>query len=780
MPIARRPRLSGTMLALGLVWGGWAGGFSLAQEAEPPAPQGEPQVPKDIDITFDNLRMTEDGDYAFTGSVTIVWRESRIQADQLSFSQQRYIVAEGNVLIEWAGNYIFGSRMEYDLESERGVIEDAFGQVQADYVFWAERAEKIGDDQIHLQSATVTTCTQPSPYWSFAVSSATIRVEGYARMWNVRLRAKKMPFFYLPYLIWPVKEDRAIGLLMPEFHTTETRGRAISQELFIPIGRSADMTLLGRYYTEAGFGGGGEVRFVPNSTGAGSFSGFYIDDKVAGAGRYRAAYDQTQQFRNGFRMVADISLVSDFDYFTDFERELNLITSPQILARLEFSRNGPWTSLNVRELRREQLFLDQSSLVQQTLPEIEWRGRSRRLGRSPFYLSYESSLASIQQREKNLPPEATRAPIDADYLRGDVAPTLSAPLSPVPWLEVTPAVSYRYTYYTQHQQTNEESEREIVDEPLSRQLWGAGLEIVGPKLFRVYGQIDDPTAKAWKHSVETRIAYGYAEFFDRRDDIIPFDEVDRVSGSGNQINYALVQRLFARRPRVELTSAPTSNETIVLPDGTTSPAGLPAPVGEAEDGSGAAKAAPPREAVEIATLELRQIRSFDRDLSTADLDRDGVSDAASPYSDLQLIGRYNPNPNTSLDLRSSFHPLYHSFSGATLSGGIRRQLARVRFSVVHRNGLEVGQADDTQLRLTTGFSLFRDKLRIDLDGSYDYDPPEGQTHVPDKRWRVQYSTQCCTFLFERLTRDYASSADRRDFYFRVDLKGVGKILDINY
>ena len=96
-------------------------------------------------------------------------------------------------------------------------------------------------------------------------------------------------------------------------------------------------------------------------------------------------------------MVADVNVVSDFDYFSDFARELNLVSSPTILARVEFSRNGPSTSMNVRELRREQLFSDGSELVQQTLPEVEWRGRSRRLGKTPLYLAYESSVASVQR-----------------------------------------------------------------------------------------------------------------------------------------------------------------------------------------------------------------------------------------------------------------------------------------------------------------------------------------------------------------------------------------------
>ncbi|NIM63011.1 MAG: hypothetical protein GTO30_15625, partial [Acidobacteria bacterium] len=88
-----------------------------------------------------------------------------------------------------------------------------------------------------------------------------------------------------------------------------------------------------------------------------------------------------------------------------------------------------------------------------------------------------------------------------------------------------------------------------------------------------------------------------------------------------------------------------------------------------------------------------------------------------------LVGRFNPSPRTSFDLRSDYHVLYNSFSSVTMSGSIRRELARLRFSVVHRNGLGVQNLgttanpdfqpidDDTQLRLTTGFSMLGGRLR---------------------------------------------------------------------
>lgn len=743
------------------------------------------KIPRGLEVDFQGrLSITREGDYAFEGPVSFKWRGSRIQADRVILRDKRWIEATGDVLIVWDGNRIFGARMTYDLDSETGVIEDAVGEVLSEYVFSARRVEKVGPDRLELFDTTVTTCTQPVPYWSFVVAHASIRIEGYARMRHVRLHIGGVPSFYLPYLVWPVKEGRAAGLLMPEFHTSQTRGRAITQEFFLPLGRSADLTLQARYYARAGFGGGGELRFIPNANGSAYLSGFMIDDQVAGQSRHRGTYRQTQNFANGFRMVADVNLVSDPNYFADFERELNLVASPTVQARLEFTRNDRWTSLNVRELRREVL---STGLVQQTLPEIELRGRSRRLGSTPFYLSFESSVASIQQWETAGGPDSR-----ADYLRGDVSPTITLPWTPWRWLDITPRVRYRYTYYSQSQDPLS-SARMIVDEAITRRLWGYGVDFSGPKLFRIFSTSDGPDAPRFKHSIEPQLRYEFEQAFDRNDEIILFDtDIDRVSGSGDRASYALVQRLFARRPqRTPETASERSQGRVVMPGATTGD-DVVAEHDQAAPNPPAAGATP-REPVEIASLEVRQSRTFDRDQSFADLDGDGVAESSSPWSAMQLTGRLNPTAAVSLDLRSSYDILYERMRDVSVSTQLRNALGHLRFSLVHVNGLGVTsrfdsegeqvfvpRPDSTQMRLTTGFGLLQDRLKIDLDGSYDAEPGPGRSHLPNKRWRVQYATQCCTFQFERVTTDFASIQDRRDFYIRVDLRGVGKILNLNY
>jgi len=171
-------------------------GIGAQTPAKPPAqqPQEKPTTMTRMlggaELRAEKIRQTGPGELELEGSVTISTEHARMQADKISIKDERYVVAEGNVLAVWGPNRLSGTRMEYDLQEKRGTVENAMGQVDPEFYFTADKAEKVGDDWIYLDSATVTTCTQPVPYWSFSVSSAKIHIDHYAYMKNLRLRAK--------------------------------------------------------------------------------------------------------------------------------------------------------------------------------------------------------------------------------------------------------------------------------------------------------------------------------------------------------------------------------------------------------------------------------------------------------------------------------------------------------------------------------------------------------------------------------------------------------------
>ena len=832
VPESEPDRMGSSRLISAVVWtalafvlsGGWIAALpARAQEAEEaspedpsenrPAPQGGAtlgQFPPGVEVVGaldGSVRMGADGAVVIEGPVSVTHKGARFQADRMTFRDEHWLEAVGNVLVVWQTNRITGSSMLYDLNTGEGTILDAMGQVDPEYQFVADEVRKVGDNLIYLKKAQITTCTQPTPYWSFRVSSARIRVDGYARMWNARFRYGRVPFLYFPFLFWPIKDGRAPGLLLPEIGTTQSRGQVFDLPLYLPLGRSADVTLTASYYTIAGTGFGADFRAVPNDKGRLDVQAYWIDDQVSGTDRWRFRYEQNQTFRNGFRMVADVDSVSDFDYYADFEKDFAQTSKPNIRGLIEFSRNGRWISMNARELRNEQLFSDGTSLIQQTLPELEWRGRSRKLGRSPVYLSFESSFASIRQQGTQ-----SGTDIDADYLRGDLFPTLSIPWSPLPWLDINPSASYRYTYYTQSRELVEQPDGSVstrtIDEDLARGLGTFGVEFVGPRLFRIFErQREDGKRSMWKHVVEPTAAYRYAEGFDRRDDVVRYDEIDSYGAAGNAISYGLRSRLLAKRPRTE--ASPGDGNAVVMPGSGAPPQRDGDPFGDqtveaglVEEGAAVQETTgAPREEVlepvEIASASLTQIRSFDRDLSSGDLDGNGISESSSRYSELVLTGRYNPLARVSFDVRAGWQPVYRNLTGITLSGSVADLWGQVRFSAVFRNGLGfvpqtttddngdpltvyVPRSDDTQLNMFTAFNIWGGKIRLGLEGTYDFNPSEGQSNFPNKLWTAQYSTQCCTFLLQRLQREYSTVQNRDEWTFRVGLRGIGKILDQSF
>jgi lipopolysaccharide assembly outer membrane protein LptD (OstA) len=785
-------------------------------------------LPPGVKLSAEHISADEkNGAIVAAGAVTIEAGFGRIQADRITFREGHLVEAEGNVLLVWGTNRISGTRMSYDMGLKddpdpekripRGVIENAVGQVDPEFYFDARQVDTIGDDRVVLHHATVTTCTQPVPYWSFHVSTAKIKLEGYAHMFNLRPAIKKVPFFYLPYLMWPVKRERAPGLLFPEFGATTSRGYFMSIPVFFPLGPSADLTLFPEYYTIGGWAAGAKLRMIPKRDGYAEAQVQYVWDQLTASDRYRVQLKQTQNFVNGFRMVSDVDIVSDFDYFTDFVRNLTYASSPTILGRMTFTRSGPWTSILVQEQYREQLFSNSdTTLVQTALPEIEWRGRSRRIGNSPFYFTYTSSLASLHQNSDRM---------NVGYYRGDIFPTVSLPFSPRPWLDITPVVAVRSTYWSRYQLpptfgSDPQTPVTVIDQGLWRNLLSAGIDFRGPKFVRIFETKPKPEkdgkpavpALKYKNTIEPDVAYTYQQAFDRNNEIIVYDEVDAYGINANAITYSLASRLIAQRPRAAPERSGGTGEKILVAEGESgklreAPSATPPSDDAAPTAAPDAETkAPPLEPIEIASVSIAQSYSFDSYSSSANLDSMvATPNENSHFSSIALTGRYSPSRVLSFNLTGRYDVLFKTVSDVSLSGNFRHTWAQGLFSVVYRQGLGsdeictpvtvpnpdptlppitvclytyVPKPDATQIRFQGNFGPIAGRLRLGIDATYNLSPSPSEVHLPYRRWRVEYYTQCCGFLAEYLASKY-TAFPRREFRFAVDLRGIGKLFDFN-
>ena len=278
--------------------------------------------------------------------------------------------------------------------------------------------------------------------------------------------------------------------------------------------------------------------------------------------------------------------------------------------------------------------------------------------------------------------------------------------------------------------------------------------------------------------MEPRIVYGYNKADDSASDILVYDEIDRLANSSNILQYGIRSRLFAQRPRAATPSPRGEGESIVLPP-TAPGAGVELPARSATGAASSDDASAPSEPVEIASLEILQRKSYLGDLSSADLDGDGLIDTRSSVSDVQATGRFNPTQWASMDVRATYSHLYNRFSGISVSGNLNwQQAGRLNFSVVRRPGLAGGAVDSTQLRLGGAAALWGGRVRLALDGTFVPTAKGQEPKIPDQRWVVEFYTQCCGILGEFLKRDFVGN-ERREFRVTVDLRGIGKLFDFH-
>jgi hypothetical protein len=880
---SRHRIIAAARIAVALVLGASLSGAAAAEQGPPsdpppsPAPERQRKLVsegaggKALEIAAGPGSVIGKDELVLKEYVDIKYGDTRIQADFVRYvPSTKDVTALGNVILDQGTSRLTAEKLTFNLETETGTFYAARGYAEPSYYFEAERVEKISRDEMVLHEATFTACTQPVPYWSFRVSRGLIRENDYAYLRNLRFKIGRVVVFYSPYLVWPVKSDRASGLLFPEFGFSRRGGTIISNALYWAMRRNMDATFYLDYLSLAGYGTGLEYRYVPSASGRGYFTGYYIRDQVARQeqkegvpiDRWVINYGHNQEFLPGWRLVANANFISDFDYYRDFERDLRLSTNPQALSNLFVTRTWGFYTLNLRGERREQLInmpvgpllgdsftlTEEETITRWIKPKIELRGRRQRLGRLPLFMTLESSANFFD-----------KGVAGASYARLDAFPVFSAQLSQLPWLDVDASVGYRDTYYSRSQisdvgcdgipgtgdfgegdgkdnsehdenrdglfdagddigcdndgglpadfgQVNgirDEERTLITDEAFNRHNYQAGLTLIGPRISRVFDRPGSRFSPQYKHAFEPQIRYGYLSRVEDADRVIPFDEIDVVRANTNRITYALVTRLYAKRPVAGTADLGAllgpSNAAFVGGGGVDAYAQVRQALQRRKKEQAGATGAPAAETaeeekkslstVEVATLEISQDYSLLGPLSSSTAL--GFPDEAltSPLSPVRATLRINPSIHASLHVRGAFDILFRQVREASLSANLRstrRGFIDVTWSMVRdlegkallEKGLAFSQAfDRSQIGLQGETNFFGRRFLLGMQTNYELgDVLPGEPRLRDQRYRFGYNTQCCGFQLEVLNRNFLGTS-QREFRFLINLKGVGNVVD---
>ncbi|MGA7615475.1 MAG: LPS assembly protein LptD [Thermoanaerobaculia bacterium] len=694
-----------------------SGKFSLAL---PSAKPGEP-----VRWTARSQEFVQ-GDYAILeGEVKVHYQNIVIGADKVTVNlKTKDVTAEGNVVLDEGPQRLSAERIVFNLDSRTGTLFDAKASFEPSIHMRGKKIEKLDQDTYRLTDGVFTSCDIDNPSWSFHVSHGTVTVNDYAHLQSISFRARKVPVFWTPYIVWPTKRDRSQGLLIPKVGFSNRFGSYVGTAYFLPFGDSADATINADYYSKGYYGAGTTIRYVPSKSVNGRFMGYAVRDPLDNRTQWKYSYQHTQDdLPLGFRGVIDVQDFSDLEFFRFFERDFQLNTISNIYSSAYLTKNTGRYSVNVRTDRREHFLGAGNNQVFEQLPALEFRTYPSRILDSPVYFSMESSASHL------------RSSLGANYYRADVYPTLSMQVRTVPWLSIKPQVSVRETYYTSSYDSGT-GVRTISDQPLTR-FYGQGqVEVVGPSFTKIF------TAKIggfdkFKHVIEPRIRYVYTSNVDDQNRVIQFDTVDTplLPIVRDSVEYSLTQRVIAK--------------------------------GEKDNSS----------AREILSLSLRQTVSLSKPFDSFS---NGTPNA-SKFTPLTLTAHVNPYQTVSLDANASFGNVSHQIDQASLSGRFvepksNSYLNFTWFSAFRAPGAVGGES--SQFRFNAGAPLWRDRIRGDI--WLNFDANTGQ--FLEQRYIAGWFSSCYNISFEYrdflATRGFASPDRNRDYQISINLKNVGTFVDL--
>lgn len=527
----------------------------LAQSSPPP-PKGEKAVAAGgaIDAQGDQFDYDQSTDTAtFTGHVIVRQGEREIKADKIQIIQKKSVKGEGGVDYTDPLVHILGDGGDYSATEGADFRSAKFELLQRPARGAADTVNLTPEGILNLQAVTFTTCPADDESWSLHAKEITLDTRakvGEAR--DAKVEFKGVPILYLPYLSFPLGDERKSGFLFPTIGNSSRAGVELAVPYYWNIAPNMDFTGEPFIYSRRGIDLGGDFRYLEPGTKGELLWHYLPHDAVFGGSRSDVRLRDTTQLTDDLRLSIDAGSVSDSQYFQDFSQGPEGTSTAFVERRATFSyRDDHWRVDG--EAQQYQTIDNTLVVANRPYARVPAITASADFGWGPGSLiryGFDSEIVNFDRDISHLGncliPTATVSPCVTGW-RADITPALSLNLDG-PGYFFRPAASFRATQYELENTSPGE------DKSPSRTLPIASVD-AGLQFERDLG-----SAAKRKLTLEPRMLYLYAPYRDQNDlpvfdtalpDLVPVElfrnnryvGADRVSDA-DQVAMGLTSRLL--------------------------------------------------------------------------------------------------------------------------------------------------------------------------------------------------------------------------------------------
>ncbi|MFH1856636.1 MAG: hypothetical protein ABH836_05370 [Candidatus Omnitrophota bacterium] len=498
-------------------------------------------------IIFDGDKIEYSDEYKIIhgwGNVIMRYKDTTMTADKMSFdTENQEATAEGDVSLYKDDTVFRGKYGHYDLKTEKGFVRDV--KFSSAFVYGgAEEVNKTDKETFVGKQGYFGTCPFKKPHYRLQTKRLNIYLHDKVVAHNVIFFIGDVPFLYLPYYSYSLKDNRPRVTVMP--------GKSKEWGFYVLTGwrYRFDDDSMGRIHLDwrenMGPAEGFTHKYKTKDLGEGTFHGYYMQERLrdlpegtpAEFERYRIKWVHEWEPDLNTRTFAEYHNQSDINFNKDYFYT-EYVKDPQPKTQFSFTKKSPYYSVNFYSRVR----VNQFETVTQSMPEVSFNLPGYQLGHTKFYYTNETKFANFNKKTANAGMVGGNAyffTTDTNTVRVDTYNKLTYPTK-LPgyfkWLNTTPYVDVRETFYTR--------DKDGANRDFLRNIYGAGYNL-NTRIFRIFDAEKDFLGikiNRLRHLVTPNIDYGYVH-----DPTVPadtletFDTIDTLS-TGKAYTFRLNNKL---------------------------------------------------------------------------------------------------------------------------------------------------------------------------------------------------------------------------------------------
>jgi len=503
------------------------------------------------DISALEIQNTNKSVSTFSGKVLIEQHQLRLQADTASHNRQTQVLQlNGNIHADTKNMAMSANSGRMNLQTKEGEFLDSSYYLPATGLSGKTPYFSLSaENKTVLQDTQFSTCPPNKLDWylntswlEFDQSTAT----GTAK--HTVFWVGKVPIFYLPWIQFPLDNNRRSGFLIPRVGSSSASGFELSTPYYWNIAPNQDAIITPTYLSKRGAMLTTEYRYLTRSSNGNLDVEYLNKDKLYNDDRYLLHFNNKSKLSSNLNLNLLLNEASDPDYLNDLGSNISVTNATHLERNANLNYvNGPWTAALVAQTFQT---IDQTITPEnrpyKRLPQITLKGKEELIEMQNSYLLGSLNTEWVEFKHDSANKEQGS--------RFHIYPKLSLPIEGNAWF-IKPAAGYIFTQYDTTDTSGNDANldnRSLSVLSLDSGLFfernfnnNSFLQTLEPRLYYLNIPYKDQTQLPIFDT--SKQDFSFASLFREN----RFNGIDRV-GDANQLTVALSSRILNKNNGAEL------------------------------------------------------------------------------------------------------------------------------------------------------------------------------------------------------------------------------------